>query len=154
LPSDVRVEPIDAADEDLDAFTFAIRLVALILIAMAGINLLTSMLTSTRESARRVGVEQTIGFTPRQLIAQGAIAGAALGLAAVVLGVPFGLWLFGVLSDLVSAGIGVGPGWMPMPDATQLAVLAFVALVVSAGLGALAVARLARRPAAELVRWE
>ncbi len=154
LPSDVRVEAIDTGSEDLDTFTFAIRLVALILIAMAGINLLTSMLTSTRESARRVGVEQAVGFTPRQLITQGAIGGAVLGLAAVVLGVPFGLWLFGVLSDLVSEGIGVGPGWMPMPDATQVAVLAFVAIVISAGLGALAVARLARRPAAELVRWE
>ncbi len=153
-PSDARVEVIDTSSEDLDTFTFAIRLVALILIAMAGINLLTSMLTSTRESARRVGVEQAVGFTPRQLIAQGAMSGAVLGLAAVLVGVPFGLWLFGVLSNLVSDGIGVGPGWMPLPDATQLAVLALVAVVLSAGLGALAVARLARRPAAQLVRWE
>lgn len=145
---------IDTSSEDLNTFTFAIRLVALILIAMAGTNLLTSMLTSTRESARRVGVEQAVGFTPRQLIGQGAMSGAALGVAAVLVGVPFGLWLFGVLSDLVSDGIGVGPGWMPLPDATQLAVLALVAVVLSAGLGALAVSRLARRPAAQLVRWE
>jgi hypothetical protein len=54
-PSDVRVEVIGEAEGDLDTFTFAIRLVALILIAVAGTNLLTSMLTSTRESARRVG---------------------------------------------------------------------------------------------------
>ena len=153
-PSDARVEVIDTSSEDLNTFTFAIRLVALILIAMAGTNLLTSMLTSTRESARRVGVEQAVGFTPRQLIGQGAMSGAALGVAAVLVGVPFGLWLFGVLSDLVSDGIGVGPGWMPLPDATQLAVLALVAVVLSAGLGALAVSRLARRPAAQLVRWE
>jgi hypothetical protein len=75
-------------------------------------------------------------------------------MVAVLVGVPLGVWLFGVLSDLVSEGIGVGPGWMPPPAATQLAVLAVTAVVVAASLGALAVARLARRPAAELVRWE
>jgi hypothetical protein len=80
--------------------------------------------------------------------------GAILALAVVVVGVPVGLWLFGVLADLVSEGIGVGSGWMPLPDQTELAVLALVALVLSAGLGALAVARLARRPAADLIRWE
>ena len=82
--SSVRVEPIDTSSDTLDTFTVAIRLVALILILMAGTNLLTSLLTTTRESARRVGVEEAVGFTPRQLIGQGAVAGATLGLAAVV----------------------------------------------------------------------
>ena len=145
-----RAEAIDTSSDALDTFTAAIRLVAAILILMAGANLLTSMLTTTRESARRVGVEQAIGFTPRQLIGQGAIAGATLGLAAVVVGVPLGLVLFARLSDLVSEGIGVGPGWMPMPTVAQVSLVASIALVVSASLGALAVARLARRPAAEL----
>jgi ABC-type antimicrobial peptide transport system permease subunit len=153
-PAGARIEPIGEANGDLDTFVFALRLVALILIAMAAINLLTSMLTSTRESARRVGIAQTVGFTPRQLIIQGAISGAVVGFAAVLLGVPFGLWLFGVLSDLVGRAIGIGPGWMPGPGMTELGVLAVVALVLSAGLGALAVAQLARRPAAQLVRWE
>jgi putative ABC transport system permease protein len=152
--SGVRVEPIDTSSDDLDTFTVAIRLVALVLILMAGINLLTSLLTTTRESARRVGVEEAVGFTPRQLIGQGAVAGATLGLAAVAVGVPVGLLLFGWLSDLVSDGIGVGPDWMPMPTAGQLGLVAVLALAASGGLGALAVGRLARRPAAELVRWE
>jgi putative ABC transport system permease protein len=152
--SSARVEPIDTSSNSLDTFIFAIRLVALILILMAGTNLLTSLLTTTRESARRVGVEQAVGFTPRQLIGQGAVAGATLGLAAVVVGLPLGLLIFGTLSDLVSDGIGVGPGWMPMPTAGQLIVVSLTALTLSAGLGALAVQRLARRPAADLVRWE
>ena len=152
--SSARVEPIDTSSDSLDTFIFAIRLVALILILMAGTNLLTSLLTTTRESARRVGVEQAVGFTPRQLVGQGAVAGATLGLAAVVVGLPLGLLLFGMLSDLVSDGIGVGPGWMPMPTAGQLIVVSLIALTLSAGLGALAVERLARRPAADLVRWE
>jgi putative ABC transport system permease protein len=121
---------------------------------MAATNLVTSVLTTTRESARRVGVEEAIGFTPRQLMGQGAMAGVTLGLAAVVVGVPVGLVLFSSLSDLVSEGIGVGPGWMPMPTVGQLALVATIALVLSAALAALAVGRLARRRPAELVRWE
>jgi len=150
----VKTEAIDTSGDALDTFIVAIRLVALILILMAGINLLTSLLTTTRESARRVGVEEAIGFTPRQLIGQGAMAGVTLGLVAVVVGVPLGLLLFGTLSNLVSDGIGVGPGWMPLPTAGQLTLVTLIALAVSAGLGALAVGRLARRPASELVRWE
>ena len=72
----------------------------------------------------------------------------------MVVGVPLGLVLFGALSDLVSDGIGVGPGWMPLPTAGQLVVVSLIALTMSASLGALAVQRLARRPVADLVRWE
>ena len=82
------------------------------------------------------------------------MAGATLALAAVVAGVPTGLLLFGKLSDLVGEGIGVGPGWTPMPAAIQLLLVAGLALVVSGGLGALASGRLTRRPVSELVRWE
>jgi putative ABC transport system permease protein len=152
--SGVRVEPLDTSSDSLDTFTVAIRLVAVILILMAGANLLTSLLTTTRETARQVGVEEAIGFTPRQLVGQSAAAGAALGLAAVVVGLPVGLLLFGTLSDVLSEGIGVGPGWMPMPAVGQLVLLTVAAVLLSAALGALAVARLARRPAAELVQWE
>jgi putative ABC transport system permease protein len=152
--SSLRVEPIDTTNDALDTFTLAIRVVALTLILMAGTNLLTSLLTTTRESARRVGVEEAVGFTPGQLMGQGAMAGVALALGAVVVAIPLGLLLYGKLSDAVGEGIGVGPGWSPMPTATQLALVAGIALVVSGGLGALAVGRLARRSPSELVRWE
>ena len=82
------------------------------------------------------------------------MAGATLGVAAVAVGVPLGLFLFGTLSDLVSNGIGVGPGWMPLPTVGQLILVTLIALASAAGLGALAVERLAHRPAAALVRWE
>jgi putative ABC transport system permease protein len=150
----IKVEPIDTSSDTLDTFTAAIRLVALVLILMAATNLLSSMLITTRESARRVGVEEAVGFTPRQLMGQGATAGATLGLAAIMVGVPAGLLVFRTLSDLVSEGIGVGPGWMAMPSIGQITALALVVMAVSAALGALAVGRLARRSAAELVRWE
>jgi hypothetical protein len=41
-----------------------------------------------------------------------------------------------------------------MPTAAQLTAVALAALVLCAGLGALAAGRLARRPVADLIRWE
>ena len=131
-----------------------LRAIAAVLFLTAGVNLLSTLVTSSRESARRTGVELAIGFTPRQLTAQGAVAGAALGVVAVLLGVPLGLGVFRLLADAVSSGIGVGPGWMPAPGAASILVIAGVALVLWATLGALAVRRVAHRPAADLVRGE
>ena len=99
-------------------------------------------------------MQLAVGFTPRQIKAQGAVSGAALGVVAAVVGVPLGLWIFRAMSDEVSTGLGVGPGWMPAPSPLAAAVLVVGAIVVSAGLGALAVARVARRPASDLVRGE
>jgi len=82
------------------------------------------------------------------------VAGAVLGLVADVIGVPLGLVVFRILADAVSSGIGVGPGWMPAPGIGLVALVAAIAIVLSAALGAAAVRRIATRPAADLVRGE
>jgi putative ABC transport system permease protein len=138
----------------MEPLMFGLRLIAGVLFVTAGVNLLSTLLTSSRESARRTGVSLAIGFTPRQLIGQGAVAGAALGLVAAVIGVPLGFIVFRVLSDVVSTGIGVGPGWLPTPGIGLVTVVAAAAVALSAGLGALAVRRNATRPAADLVHGE
>ncbi len=154
LGPEARVEVLDTGIEDLEPLMVVLRLIAVVLVVMAGTNLLSTLLTSSRESAGRIGVQLAVGFTPRQMKAQGAASGAALGVVATVVGVPLGLWIFRAMSDAVSTGIGVGPGWMPAPSPLAAAVLVVGAIVVSAGLGALAVARVARRPASDLVRGE
>jgi putative ABC transport system permease protein len=151
---DARAEVLDTGRSDIEPLMMVLRAIAAVLFLTAGINLLSTLLMSSRESARRTGVELSIGFTPRQLIWQGAVAGAVLGLVAVVIGVPLGLVVFRVLADAVSTGIGVGPGWMPAPGAGLVSVIAAVALVLSAVLGSVAVRRIATRPAADLVRGE
>lgn len=138
----------------LGAFEAVLRLIALVVAAVAAANLLSVMLTSTRESARLIGVEQTLGFTPGQLIRHGAVAAASLGLLGALLGVPLGLWLFRVMSDAVTSLIGAGPGFGQPPSILALVVLGLAMVAVAGALGALAASRLARRPAAELVRWE
>lgn len=150
----VRTEVLDTGVQDLEPLLMVLRLVALVLLLVAGTNLLSTLLTANQESAGRIGVQLALGFTPRQVVIQGGVAGAGLGMVAVVIGVPLGLWLFQTLSDVVSRAIGVGPGWMAAPSAGLVAVFALLAVVVSAGLGAVAVARISRRPASDLVRTE
>lgn len=154
LGPQARTEILDTGTDDMAPLLVALRLVALVLLVMAATNLLSTLLTSTREAAGRVGVQLALGFTPRQLVAEGAVAGAATGLLAVATGLPLGLWVFRLLADLVSSGMGVGPGWMPWPSALSVTVLGIAAVVVSGALGACAVALTASRPAADLVRGE
>ena len=151
---DARAEVLDTGRADIEPLMIVLRAIAAVLFLTAGINLLSTLLTSSRESARRTGVELAIGFTPRQLIGQGAVAGAALGLVATVIGIPLGLGVFRILADIVSRSIGVGPGWMPAPGIAPISIIAGTAIVLSAALGAVAVQRIATRPAADLVRGE
>jgi putative ABC transport system permease protein len=151
---DARVEVLDTGRADIEPLMMVLRAIAAVLFLTAGINLLSTLLTSSRESARRTGVELSIGFTPGQLIGQGAVAGAVLGLVAALVGVPLGLLVFRVLSDAVSTGIGVGPGWMPAPGFGLVVMIATTAIVLSAVLGSVATRRIAIRPAADLVRGE
>jgi putative ABC transport system permease protein len=154
LGPDTRVVVLDTGVADLGPLLMVLRLVALVLLAVAATNLLSTLLTTNQESAGRIGVQVAIGFTPRQVVEQGAVSGAALGVVAALVGLPLGWWLFRWLSDLVSTDLGVGPGWMPAPPALELVALGAVAIIVSAGLGALAVVRTVRRPVSDLVRHE
>lgn len=154
IAPDARAEVLDTGRADIEPLMVVLRSIAAVLFLTAGINLLSALVTSSRESAKRIGVELAIGFTPRQLIGQGAMAGAVLGLVAAVIGVPLGLVVFRVLADAVSTGIGVGPGWLPAPGVFLTSMIALVAIMLSAVFGASAVRRIATRPASDLVRGE
>jgi putative ABC transport system permease protein len=149
-----RVEILDTGRADMEPLFVSLRLIAVVLLATAGINLLSTLLTASRETAGRTGVQLALGFTPRQVIAQGAVSGATLGLLAAVIGVPVGMLVFRLMADTVSSGIGVGPGWMPALPWSLLLGVAVAAVVVSGALGALAVRRIAGQPASDLVRGE
>ncbi len=151
---EARAEVLDTGRADIEPLMMVLRSIAAVLFLTAGVNLLSALLTSSRESARRTGVELAIGFTPGQLIGQGAVAGAVLGLVAAVIGVPLGLIVFRVLADTVSTDIGVGPGWMPAPGIGLVLTIAMAAVVLAAVLGSVATRRIAVRPAADLVRGE
>lgn len=154
LGPDARAEVLDTGRADIEPLMVVLRAIAAVLFLTAGVNLLSTLLTSSRESSRRTGVEISLGFTPGQLIGQGAVAGAVLGLVAAVVGITLGLGVFRFLADEVSKGIGAGPGWLPSPSITSLLVVAAISIALSSALGALAVRNVATRPAADLVRGE
>jgi putative ABC transport system permease protein len=125
-----------------------------VLAVVALANLLAALLTGNRESARSAGVQAALGFTPRQIVTQGAVGAAFLGLAAVAVGVPIGLGVSTALGNLVTAGIGLGPGFGHGPGLGVTFGLVLVTPLLCALLGAVAARGLARYPVSELLRWE
>lgn len=149
------VSPFDSGSTGgLGAFRVAIALVAVFVGVVALANLMAALLAANAENARATGIGQALGFTPRQVVGQGAVAAAATGLAAAVVGVPLGLVVYRALSNLVTAGIGAGPGFAPMPGGVTVAVIALGAAVLCGLLGAEAGRRAARRPITTALRWE
>jgi putative ABC transport system permease protein len=136
------------------AFEGTILFIAVLVAAVAFANLLAALLTSGAQDVRILGVEQALGFTRRQLVGQRALGAGVLGVAAAALGVPLGLMVFHRLADLVTAGIGAGPGFGSAPDAASLAAFAVAAPLLCALLGAFAAARVLRRPITTTLRWE
>lgn len=154
LGPQVRVAAVDTGIDDMQPFFFSLRAIAAILIVMAGVNLLSTLITANREAARRTGVELSLGFTPREITLHGAVAGLTIGAAAALVAVPGAFLLFRVLADTVSRGLGAGPGWMPLPPLLPVVVLVTGTLLLTGAIGAGSVARLARRPASDLIRTE
>ena len=122
--------------------------------AVALANLLATTVASTRERARALGVLRTIGCTTGQLVGQSAAGAGFLGLLAGLVGVPVGAVVYRVLSDSITAGVGIGPGLGGSPSGWFLVAVVPAVTLAAAGAGALASYGLSRRPAAELVRYE
>jgi putative ABC transport system permease protein len=154
LGPQARVAAVDTGIDDMQPFFLALRLIAAILLTVAGVNLLTTLLAANHEAAGRIGVELALGFTPRQIVAQGAVAGATVGVLAIAAGVPLGLAVFRVMADVVSTGIGAGPGWMPLPRIVPIVILGVATVALASAVGAMSVVRLVRCPASDLVRAE
>ncbi len=135
LGPDARTEVLDTGIEDLAPLLAVLWLIAIVLLVMAAVNLLSILLTSSREASRRVGVQLAVGFTPRQVLTHGAVSGGVLGVSSSLLAVPLGFWVFGTLSDAVSTSLGVGPAWLPAPSITSVLVIVVATSTVAAGLG-------------------
>ncbi|CUU60171.1 putative ABC transport system permease protein [Parafrankia irregularis] len=150
---DVPLELQDSSTEGLAMVRTAMLSIAGLVAAVALVNLLSTLLAGNRENGRALGVLGALGLTPRQLVGQGAVAGAALGVLGLAVGIPLGLLCFRVLSDLVSASIGMGPGYGNGPGLGVLLGLVVTPLACAAA-GGLAARVLAARPVSHLLRWD
>jgi putative ABC transport system permease protein len=123
-----------------------------LLVALALVNLLTMLLLVTRERERDFGILKAIGLTPRGMLGVVNAGAAALGVIAVVVGIPAGIVLFRTLMVAMSPSEGADIVGTPGPFA--LALVIPVVLAVTALASSLPARRAARTSAATVLRAE
>jgi putative ABC transport system permease protein len=111
-----------------------------LLLAIAALNLLTTLGLAVRERRRDYAVLASVGATPRQVRATVIAGGAALALPAALLGLPLGAWIFTRVISATDPADGPDvwalPAWWWYPLAIAGAVALAAALSALAARGA------------------
>jgi putative ABC transport system permease protein len=141
-------------NDEIDAFRLAFLLVSALVVIVALANLTSTMILSVRQRAHDLGVLRAAGVTPRQVVTVVAWGGAALALAAAVIGVPLGWIVSHAVTEFVGSVSGIGPGIGAGPGMVSAVVLVPLGIAVAALLGAAACRRVARAEVSDLVRYE
>lgn len=129
-------------------------ILSIALMVVAGVGMLNAMVLSTRERYRELASLKAIGLTPRQALGSVVNGAVALGILAVLIGIPLGLWLNTLVAQALSSSIGGPPNIQIGINWQGLALLIPLTVLVAA-LGAYLPARWAVRvPAAEVLRYE
>jgi putative ABC transport system permease protein len=124
------------------------------LMVVAGVGILNAMALSTRERYRELATLKAVGLTPRQVLGSVINGALALGILAVLIGIPLGLWLNTLVAKMLSNSIGGPPNIQISINWWGLAFLIPATALVTV-LGAYVPARWAAGvPAAEVLRYE
>ena len=111
-----------------------------LLIAIAALNLLTTLGLAIRERERDYAVLASVGATPRQVRATVVAGGAALAVPAALLGLPLGAWIFmlviGATDPADGPDVRTLPAWWWYPVAIAGAIVLAAALSALAARGA------------------
>jgi putative ABC transport system permease protein len=150
----VTVRALVVESDDLVAFGIAFWLVAGLVLTVALANLGATVLLGVRERMRDLGILRAVGFTPAQLVASTAIGTLLLVVAAVIVGVPIGLWLNRTLLVAVGKAVGAGPELRAAPAVVPTVVVVAAIVAAAVAIGALACVQASRRPVSELVNYE
>ncbi len=89
--------PIESLQRETAKLRPVVYGVSALLLAVALVNLLTTLLLTIAERERDVAVLGAVGATPGQVTRALVSGGALLALLGAVIGVPLGAWLFGFL---------------------------------------------------------
>ncbi len=117
--------------------------VTALLLAIAGVNLLTTLLLSVRERRRDVAILGAVGASRRQVTGTVVAGGLLLAVPSVLVGLPLGAWLFTTIVGITDPSDG--------PDVATLPSWWSVSLALPVGLAAVAVlSALAAREAARV----
>src|SRR3954447_2938328 len=119
-----------------------------LLIAIAALNLLTTLGLAIRERERDYAVLASVGATPRQVRATVVAGGATIAVPAAALGLPLGAWIFtlviGATDPADGPDVGTVPSWWWYP----VAIVGAVALAAAiSALAARAAVRIRPAPA-------
>ncbi len=150
---DLNVYTLGTPPELLQAIQ-VMTLLCVALMLIAGVSVLNAMLLSVRERFHELATFKAIGLTPGQLIRSVTDGAVALGLLALAVGIPLGVWLSGMLARALSSSFG-GPTRLQISVNWPGLALLVPATLLIAALGAyLPARRAARVPAGELLRYE
>jgi putative ABC transport system permease protein len=143
------VEELQGETSDMRPIVYG---VTLLLLVIAGANLLTTLLLGVRERRRDVAVLGAVGASPAQ-VAGTVIAGASLLTAlAAGFGLPLGAVVFRTMIGATDPADG--PDIVAMPGVVWVLLAAPVALALTAAISSLAARQAARLPVVAALRAE
>jgi putative ABC transport system permease protein len=130
-------------------------LLAVILTAVAALGVFHTVVLTTRERARDIGVYRCLGMTPRQVIATVVTSMAVVGVVGGVVGVPVGYVLHHVVLPVMgnAASTDLPHAYLAVYPPLLLGGLALVGLLIAV-LGAVVPARWASRADFAALRTE
>jgi putative ABC transport system permease protein len=123
--------PAEAVDNEVSLMRPIVYGVTALLLAIAGVNLLTTLLLGVRERRRDVAILGAVGATRRQMTATVVAGGVVLAVPGLVAGLPLGVWMFRTLVGITDPSDG--------PDVVTLPSWWVVALALPVALAAVAV---------------
>ena len=123
-----------------------------LLLAIAAVNLLTTLLLGVRERRRDLAVLGAVGATRRQLTGTVVSGGLVLAVPAVLVGLPLGAMLFTTVVRITDPADG--PDVATLPEWWTLLAALPLALVAAAAVSAFAARETARVTVAAALRAE
>ena len=139
----------DAGGDDVRPIVYG---VTALLLAIAAVNLLTTLLLGVRERRRDMAILGAVGASRRQLTGAVVSGGLLLALPAVVVGLPLGAVLFKTIVGITDPSDG--PDVATLPSWLTVAMALPVALAAVALLSALAAREAARVTVSAVLRAE
>jgi putative ABC transport system permease protein len=142
----------ESLEREIDEMRPIVYGVTALLLAIAGVNLLTTLLLGVRERRRDVAVLGAIGASRRQITGTVVAGGVLLALPALLAGLPLGAWTFRTLVGITDPADG--PDVATLPDWWILLAALPFALVAVAAVSGLAAREAARITVVAALRAE